>query len=194
MILFYTIVGALWRRWFGGWNPLRSFGLELKKPHKLFINYALAYVMGFLLFNDLLFGLVVAPIAIAIAHPNGHGWGMAMGNWNPNGTLPTHVCIAIFLGNYGIAMAATGLLWNLIYHSQAGYFYAAMGLLCWVPHWAAQHVIKPLCQKIGFIGWEGKNLFIGEVSDPVPFGELGLGALLYGGLPMAYWISAEVVK
>jgi len=204
MTIIYSFLGAAWRALWGGWNPLKATGFEFKKALKLVLNYGLSFAAGFfLLAGDYswpiaaLFGLATAlTIGVSIAHPLGHGWAHGMGTEvkpAPDPSKPDrldyfdggplHLCVAVFWGNYAVAMFVLGGALTAITHSGAGIVYGLCGLLTPVPHILAQvidRLFKPKYQPDG----QG-FLFDGATR----FGELGLGAIIFGALPLAMWVA-----
>lgn len=186
------IAGAIARRHMGGylhpdrWNSRVIFHLVA------FLSSwsAVGLVPWLVTFQTVLIGGIVYL-------QQGHGWAHGMGTeagppdqtWkngtpNPNGG-PLNLCIPMFLGNYGVAMMVAGIAWTIGTISMAGLLYALMGLLVWVGYWAVQQAWFPW----GWGPFKDRDGTKGHFIDSrTSVGELTLGGLLCGGMPLAAWI------
>lgn len=179
---FAIITGALARRHWGGWLHSNKYvrgivflalGAVISLAavwvaHHLFLSPCAAVVAG-------LIGLIPQ---YSIWRVVGHGWAQGMGTW-PDHPLP--LCRVIFHGNYAIALAIQGAGLSFIYHGYAPQILIAIGLLAWIPHWLAQQVdfgkILGLTMRPADQGY--------FYDSKTVWGELGLGAIMFGALPAA---------
>lgn len=189
------IAGAIARRHMGGylhpdrWNSRIIFHLVA------FLSSwsAVGLVPWLVAFHTVLIGGIVY-----LEH--GHGWAHGMGTEDnefltfSNGNIkrtyseggPLGICIAVFLGNYGVAMMVAGIVWTIGTRSMAGLLYALMGLLVWVGYWAVQQAWFPW----GWWPFKDRDGTKGHFIDSrTSVGELTLGGLLCGGMPLAAWIA-----
>lgn len=187
LLSFVSIVaGALARRHWGGWGHSIKWhrGLGFLALGVLIAVAALSCTLpeGFG-HRALIFGFFAGIIPqLSIWFVQGHGWAQAMGMWPER---PLGVCVAVFLGNYGAALALQGFVLSLDGIDDGHDILTVMGLLTPLPHY--------LCQRVDFgklLGWEMKPADMGHFYDGrTVFGELGLGAIMFGALPIACLIE-----
>lgn len=197
---FFFIAGALARRHMGGW-------LKPDRWNARAYAYTLAWIDAVVSIGPDHLGLLalITVLIGGIWHlEQGHGWAHGMGTeakivatvfdgkgkevkitepGPEGGTLP--LCVLVFWGNYATATMLAGLAWAATSDSDAGLWYAPVGLLTPIPYLVAWYALP--WAKWGPPGSQPTpGAFLGA---PTAIGELGIGGLLYGALPLAAWIA-----
>ncbi len=203
LTVFSIIAGALARRHWGGWGRSHKivrgvafFGLGIA----IAISGLSAVMPEGLSYQAAILGFFVGLIPQAsLWFVKGHGFAHGMGHeagldsegkrtiTRPEGgTLP--LCIVVFLGNYGAALALQGALLDAFEIGHHG-FMVLFGLLTPLPHWLCWNVdfekllnIKPAPADQGHF-YDGRTVI----------GELGLGAIMFGALP-ATLLLEQIIK
>lgn len=180
LTILYAMAGGIFRRYFGGWLDWPKYD-EKALINKNRLKKALGHVLGAVLIYWLTYspslaivsGLILGLVWYMI---RGHAKSMVMGY----GDWPFWKCAGNFILWYGGAMMLVGWAWAFICHSAAGHYYAAMGLFVWLPHWIAQR----------FFAWVPEKPNAATFIDArTAIGEVGLGAIVYGGIALAYELA-----
>ena len=169
ILIISFVSGALFRRWWGGWlSPLSCFKRLMGFLLPLFITYVSTgnSYLSILMSGFVLFGWLM-PF---------HGFGMGMGRW-PKGR-PLWLSYSVMTFQYGGLTLLSGLAWSWLVPNTGGLIYASIGC------------IIPLGYLVAWNLWETleikKTFFI---DSPTAIGELFLGAVLIGGIPLSYTIA-----
>jgi hypothetical protein len=173
-VILTAVVGALWRRWLGGWKP---FGKDITR----LIKYGALSV--FLTACLLLMGVGYLPTLLMIAVLIG-GFSIGHGSWQDMGTMPysrdgylDHVLKYLPLSQGSVAYDFIGLALHYSLISVAGAFvlgaplYAGAGLVAALGYLAFSK-FQPRYTSTILDGWTA-------------YAELLLGAVFVGGIALA---------
>lgn len=169
-----AIIGALFRRYFGGW---------IEWPHppllKHYFKILLGYILSFLCFLAASSNFTIAMACGAIIGTCWwmpyHAWGTWMGDTDGEGVKhPLWECIIVLSLRYGIFTFAAGMTWCYLTGDVRGLIYAPQGFFAWVPYLLAKVVWEKLKLKNGN---PNGGPFVVHYTN---VGELGLGALMLG--------------
>lgn len=165
------VSGAIFRRWWGGW--FHPNGL-LKRVLGFILPLAVCFVV---LGNSYLALALAAIILFGWLMPY-HGYGIGMGS-NPD--HPLWACLLVMGLQYGLLTTLAGKVWEYMLPHSGGLYYAPMGYVICLGYY--------ISSKIGVKPWgeypHGNWLIDGYTC----YGELILGAVLVGGIPLARLIG-----
>lgn len=186
LCLFSIITGALARRHWGGWGNSNKY---VRGVAFFALGIAISLLACVLTYGQqpplvalICWGIMGLIPQASIWFVKGHGWAQGMGTW-PDHTFP--LCRVIFLGNYAIALALQGVILSFLIAGHAPQILVIIGLMTWIPHWLTQQVdfgkIFGLTMRPADQGYFYDSRTI--------WGELGLGAIMFGGLPAALLVE-----
>lgn len=173
MTLLAFISGALFRRWWGGW---------------LSPNGTVKRIVGFLL--PLMVGLWVwglhwlpfayaACLSLAWLMPS-HGYGISMGADANHPERTMLQCILVMGLQYGAISCAVAAFWWFGYHHSAALLYAPLGLTVAISYALAR------------LAFPNGVQFGSMIDSPAAIGELWLGGILLGGVPLCITLTKLV--
>lgn len=162
------ISGAIFRRWWGGW-------FQPNATLKRIIGFILPLVVCFLVIGNSYLAIAMSAIILFGWLMPHHGYGMGMGF---DGNRKTLSCILVMLAQYGGLTVLAGVMWELIKVHSGGLYYAPMGCIIWLGYYLSWFV----CRKFDI-----KQTSFAD--SPTCYGELFLGAILVGGIPLARLIA-----
>lgn len=180
MALLFALIGAFFRRYWGGWLDAPP------SPYKGILKRALGYVLSFAAALYATRDPVSASVMALILGtgwmapiPPGHAYGTWMMNWDDNRVPPRHHtiltdCLAL-AQCYLIMTVPAGLVWFFIDHDPLALLYCPVGALA------------PLCYLVPKLIWyKVLKLPYSVSSKPAAFidgvtciGELLLGVIIY---------------
>lgn len=170
MFFSLSAVGAVFRRWWGGWH-VHSHILKVLVGYSLSLSVGMFVIHGF--YAALAFGLVVGS---AWLNPL-HSWGMGMG-YDKSGKS-TLACISVMGGSYGLfsALAAGLTCWlskdmGYAWYALTGFLVPFPYFLAWI--WAVRRGYLTDPTKMQFLKIGGQWF----IDSPTAIGECFLGALL----------------
>lgn len=178
---FALISGALARRHWGGWGKSIKWvrGLAFFALGIAINTTAFAIYLGEGLSDKaLLIGFLTGIIPQAsLWFARGHGFAHGMGSV-PN--RPAALCIVVFLGNYAAALSMQGIILDA-FEIQTHGAMAAFGFLTPLPHYLAARIDFGKIFGLKMMPADQGHFYDGFTV----FGELGLGAVMFGSLPAA---------
>lgn len=165
------VIGGLYRRAKGGWCNINSTVLRI-------VGFLIPLTICFLLSFSIVLSISISSfVTFGWLMPK-HGYGIGMGS-NKDHTLLA--CIAAMLAQYGLLTILAGIVWEYIMPHSGGLYYAQMGCIIWLGYFIPSRMkIKSL------IEYPKGNWFIDGYTC---YGELILGAVLVGGIPLANIIA-----
>ncbi|MDE2099137.1 MAG: hypothetical protein KGL39_17920 [Patescibacteria group bacterium] len=178
-----TIAGAFLRRFWGGWEQE-----SVPEVHfiKMAIVLALNMLVGIFVFLKPELGMIYGFILLAVFLNPFHAEGQRMGFAKSSPSLSRSVLI--MSGSYGAFTSLAAIVFAYMTHASWPMFYAPMGFLASAGYLLGWYVLPPL-----FGGLDANNGYVKKVKlgsaylidGPAASGELVLGALLVGGIPVA---------
>lgn len=169
------ILGAIYRRFKGGWCDINSTVLRVVG---FLIPLTICLVLGF----PVILSVALASfVTFGFLMPK-HGYGIAMGR---DPAHPLYACIIVMLAQYGGLTLLAGIVWEVIEKGTGGLFYAPMGCIIPLGYWGAWKLWERLKLK-PFGEYPKGNWF---ADEPTAFGECILGGILVGGIPLAHFLA-----
>lgn len=180
-------VGAFLRRFFGGWEAD-----TIEHILKIGIVIGVSIIVGLFTLYSSSAALAYAICMVAAFLNPFHAKGQRMGSGGPPSLLGSILWMS---GSYGFVTLITGILLTFLDRSAWPLAYCLCGFLVSGPYLLGRYILSPLFGGIDAQGnfvrplWktaitaDGKPVWF--IDSPTAIGELGLGALLIGGLPLA---------
>lgn len=175
IFIFYLFLGAIFRRLWGGWfNPNDAI--------KRIIGFLIPLSICIFIFKTSWLDLIIPLLVLFGWLMPYHGYGIAMGR---DKNHPLLSCIIVMIIQYGFVTACSGIFWEILLPKTGGLIYIPLG--CMVSF--AYYISWKVWEKFGFKAWgeyPKGNVFI---DGPCAYAELMLGAILIGGIPLAYILA-----
>jgi len=168
ILILSLVLGSIYRRMKGGWCNINSTVLRVSgflTPLSICLLCGFPAVLSVVLSSFVTFGWLMPY----------HGYGMGMGF---DGNRKTWECILVMLAQYGGVTLLAGIAWELIQPHSGGLYYAPMGCIIWLGYYLSWFVCKRFDIK--------PTSF---TDSPTCYGELILGAVLVGGIPLAHILA-----
>ena len=171
-IILSALSGALFRRWWGGWFSPNAI---LKR----IIGFLLPLIVCFYVFGLSWLCLIIPSFILFGWLMPFHGYGIGMGSFPDH---PLWACIVVMLAQYGLLTLAIGVVWHSLSPQSGGLYYAPSGCIVFVGYF--------IMSMIDVKNWGEYPIGNWFIDGYTCYGELILGAVLVGGIPLAHLFAA----
>lgn len=168
MIILTAIIGALFRRWWGGW-------LSPNSTVKRIVGFIISILTAYLTLGMSWVVLPITAILMFCWMMPKHGYGMSMGRYGDHTLVK---CILAMSAQYGSSTLISGLIWEYFTPHTGGLIYCLFGFIIPIGYYMSNQLWDKYNPQ--------KNKFI---DGACAYGELILGASLLGGIPLSNAIT-----